>query len=475
MAKLFNTKLAIIFSIALLSGCASTGFGDLFSGYSQQMRDARQAQLRGDFPVAVKQVPIRHQSDGTYALSQLERARLQYLNKDWANSQKSFTAAYNKIQSEEDKAKVQISRGFEQVGAVVTNDNALRYDVPHYEQSMLHTYQAINYLEQQGLESALVEVRRANLVQENALRVYQDELINAQSSMANYGVNASDIAGAYPSMSDTIGSVKNGIQNAYTFYLSGVLYEAAGEPNDAYIDYKKALEIFPDNQFLQQDVIRLAKKLAMTDDLARFKNQYGADALNNNAEQGTGNVVFIYEQGIIEAKDEIAINLPIRDRKRGNTIMNLSLPVYHGRNQTVSPLVVQAANQTHESQAIVDLHALAAKQLDDQLSGIIVRQLLRLYAKEKMRRQLAEEGGDFGNILATIYNVASERADTRSWSTLPSNVHILRMDLPAGEHQVSLRAGGQQQTMTIKVNENRITLVNLTHIGNYTGYQDFNL
>lgn len=475
MGKLFQTKLALVFVASLLSGCASSGFGDLFSGYSQQMSSARQAQLRGNFALAEQQVPVRYSSDGTYALSQLELARLQYLNNEWKKSQTSFTNAYEKIQSEEDKANLQISRGFEQVGAVVSNDNALRYDVPHYEQSMLHTYQAINYLKQQGLESALVEVRRANMVQENALKAYQGELDKAQRNMDSYGISAGDLSGSYPSMVDTIGSVKNGIQNAYTFYLSGVLYEAAGEPNDAYIDYKKALEIFPDNQYLQRDVIRLAKRLGMTDDLAKFKNQLGSDVLATQSSTGTGNVVFIYEQGVIEAKEEVSINLPIRDRRRGNTIMNLSLPVYRGYQMSASPLVVENADEVFESQAIVDLHALAAKQLDDQLSGLIVRQLLRLFAKEKMRRQIADEAGDFGNILATLYNVASERADTRSWSTLPSNVHILRMDLAPGEHQIKLRAGASHETITIKVNENRITLVNLTHIGNYTGYQDFNL
>ena len=475
MAKLYKTQFAILFSILTLSGCASTGFGDLFSGYTQQMNGARQAQQQGNFSLAQTQVPKRYEGDGTYALSQLEIARLQYLNSEWQQSQTSFTAAYQSIQAEESKAKLQLSRGFEQVGAVVSNDSAIRYDVPHYEQSMLHTYQAINYLQQQGLESALVEVRRANLVQENALRVYQDELLKAQNKMNSYGFNASDIAGSYPSMKDTIGGVKNGIQNAYTFYLSGVLYEAAGEPNDAYIDYKKALEIFPDNQYLQQDVIRLAKRLSMSDDLSRLQKQYGNDVINQTPPVGSGNVVFIYEQGIIEAKDEVTINLPIRDYRRGNTIMNLSLPVYHGQHSTHDSLVVKSDGKVRESQAIVDLHALAAKQLDDQLSGMIIRQLLRLYAKEKMRRKMADEGGDFGNILATIYNVASERADTRSWSSLPSNVHILRMNLPPGDHQIKLRVGTKQETISVKVNKNRITLVNFTHIGNYTGYQDFNL
>ncbi len=57
--------------------------------------------------------------------------------------------------------------------------------------------------------------------------------------------------------------MKHSFQNAATFYLSGVVWEMLGERNDAYIDYKKALEIFPDNLFLQADVMRLGKRLGM--------------------------------------------------------------------------------------------------------------------------------------------------------------------------------------------------------------------
>ncbi|MEI8618891.1 hypothetical protein P4S63_22420 [Pseudoalteromonas sp. B193] len=47
-------------------------------------------------------------------------------------------------------------------------------------------------------------------------------------------------------------SIKNGFQNAYTFYLSALLYQSAKQYDDAYIDYKKALAIQPNNIYLQQ-------------------------------------------------------------------------------------------------------------------------------------------------------------------------------------------------------------------------------
>ncbi|MEL0642622.1 tetratricopeptide repeat protein, partial [Pseudoalteromonas aliena] len=64
----------------------------------------------------------------------------------------------------------------------------------------------------------------------------------------------------YPSMGNVTRDVINGFQIAYTFYLSALLYQSAKQYNDAYIDYKKALAIHPNNIYLQQDVMRLAKK-----------------------------------------------------------------------------------------------------------------------------------------------------------------------------------------------------------------------
>ena len=37
-----------------------------------------------------------------------------------------------------------------------------------------------------------------------------------------------------------------------------------------------------------------------------------------------------------------------------------------------------------------------------------------------------------------VVNIATERADTRSWQTLPNQIFLLRMRLPAGSHTITL-------------------------------------
>ena len=263
MIKYLSKRIVVTTMVTVLSGCASFQFADIFQGYNSQMKPVKAAQRQGEFLKAQNLLGERTQGNNSYVLSLLERGRLQFLAADWQASQKTFAQAYVQIEEQRNKAKVQISKGIEKLGAVVSNDNATSYEVPYYEQGMLHSYQALNYLFQDDFTGALVEIRRANLVQENALKAYKDEIYKAQSELSNSGMSTDSLYGGYPSMVSAIGKVKNGFQNAFTFYLSGILYEASGELNDAYIDFKRAIEIYPENHYLQQDVLRLASKLGM--------------------------------------------------------------------------------------------------------------------------------------------------------------------------------------------------------------------
>ncbi|AOW79191.1 hypothetical protein A3Q34_18485 [Colwellia sp. PAMC 20917] len=450
------------------------GMSDLFFGYSQQMQESRSAQLRGDFVVATTSVISVNRQHNNYALSQLEKARLQFLSHDWLASQKSFELAYQQVQDQEQAAKIQISSGLKKVSAVVTNDNAIGYEIPSYEQGMLHSYQALNYLYQGSLEGALVEVRRANLVQERALKTNQAELYKAEEEMAEKGINSNKLYDNFPSMDNLIGDLKNSFQNAYTFYLSGLLYETAKKFDDAYIDYKRALEIYPNNTFLQQDVLRLANKLDMNEDLARFEQRFGRYQGQNKT--NTGQIVVIFEQGIVSAKEEASLNLPIFNTRSDFKFFTFALPVYRGRLPALIPLSISIDEKSYLSQEIVRLQSLASKDLKEKLPGLVTRQAIRLVAKEQIRQNLSKSGGDVGNILASLYNIASEKADTRSWSSLPDNVQIMRLDnVAVGQKKLTISYAGKKQVVDIDVAENRTTLINFTALGNFTGHQTINL
>lgn len=480
-------KFCLCVVVAVLTGCTSMRLQDFFTDYTQQMAQTRIAMQRGEFDKALSFIPSHQASHNGYALSLLEQGRMFFLSQNWSKSQATFNSVYQQLEQERAKAKIQLSKGVQNIGAFVSNDSAIEYQVPAYEQSMMHSYQALNYLYQGQLESALVEVRRANLVQQQALVANEQEIFDALDDLQAQGVDANALNNLYSSMNKVIGEVKNGFQNAYTFYLSGLLYEASGALNDAYIDYKKALEIFPNNRYLQSDVMRLAQLLHMTDDLRVFSQRFAGGvaktqpsqsivAKGNEANTGeTGELVILYEQGMITPQRATRLDLPISTRHGDMRFYSLSLPIYQPAMSDNSLLSVTFQQYSYQSEPIVKLASLAAKTLKDRLPALVSRQVLRLLAKERVRREIKQEAGDIGNILASLYNLASEQADTRSWQTLPSTVDILRLRLPVGVHSLILEHGNGATKVDASITKGGITLINLTTVGSYTGYKMMDL
>ena len=146
MLKPIFSKLVCIFVVFTLSGCATMQLRDLFSGYAQQMKPVKLQVINGRFDQALQEVPVRDMSDTNYILALLEKGRLTHLAGDYSSSRNYFFQATGYIEEQKLKAKIQVSKGVQNIGAVLSNDNAITYEVPEYEQSMMHSYQALNYL-----------------------------------------------------------------------------------------------------------------------------------------------------------------------------------------------------------------------------------------------------------------------------------------------------------------------------------------
>ncbi len=438
-------------AVSFLSGCSTIGITDLFQDYATQLKPVRQAVRQNNISNAKQLLPSTSSSHSNYLLNQLESARLDFLAQQNDASNETFETIYKRVEDKRQAAKLQLSAGLEQSNSLLTNDTVISYQPAAYEMTMLHSYKALSYVFNSQLESALVEVRRANKVQEDALKENQ-AIVDEQAKKAAQG---------YPSMDALIGNVKNGFQNAFTFYLSAVLYEANKQFDDAYIDYKKALEINPDNQYLQQDVLRLAKKQGFAQEYERFSQQYGELSVTD---KNLGQVIIIAEQGLIAQKHAFNLRLPIYTSRGDARFYSLALPIYADTPFSVTENTVQLEDKSWELKPIVRLEALAAKTLEDQSAGRISRQILRLIAKEKMRAELARSGGDVGNILANIYNLASEQADTRSWSTLPSQLSIARTRLASGSHTLKIKG---HNDLDFTVSKQGLTFIFLTSINNY--------
>lgn len=436
--------------LSSLNGCSTVGFGDLFTDYASQLTTVRQAVMDNNLSAAKQSLPTNSQSHSNYLLNQLEHARINDLNGS-ENTQNQYEAVYQQMQIIRQQAKVQLSSGLEQSNALLTNDSVIAYTPAPYEMSMVHSYKALNYVYQNDVEGALVEVRRANKVQVDALSENQGTIDDAVKAAQQQ----------YPDMDALMKDVKNGFQNAFTFYLSGLLYESSKQYDDAYIDYKKALEINPENSYLQQTILRLAKRQGFNDDYAQLAKRFGDF---KNSPTGQGEVIVLVEQGLVPKKQQFSLRLPIFTSRGDARFYSLALPVYKNTPYTAQFDKIELATQTLPLKPLVHIEALAAKTLQEQTPARVSRQVLRLVAKEKVRAELARSGGDVGNILANIYNLASEQADTRSWLTLPNQISVARSFISEGSHSLTLDA---QRSVDFTVSKQGLTLIYLTSINNY--------
>jgi uncharacterized protein len=342
---------------------------------------------------------------------------------------------------------------------LVLNDNSIPYRGPGFERIMLHQYQALNYLFGGDLQGALVEVRRSNELQASEQRRYEKSQKSVQS-MANGAID-----NEVSRLSSSAGTVTSSFLNAYSYYITGLLHELLGEPNDAFIDYRKAAQISPYNPSLQQDLVRLAKELGMEafDD---YRRRWGEPKIPKTNE---GQVVFIVERGFVPEKQSITIPFRLHDNWQ-----TASLATYASNGLAPMPSPIYGLPAPLNAVPIANIDALAINALKEDLPAALVRQALRVYTKSEMARRVRSDSKSQQNeldpaaILMQIFNVVSEQADRRSWLTLPRQAQIAKQYLPAGHYPLSLTPANG---INVQVEVNRTTLVwAIETLGNYRYY-----
>lgn len=443
-------------AIVFFTGCANTS---IFIPYPVQASAYKSDLNTASLENSLNKLNRRRKS-ADKVLFLMERGRLNQLANNFDDSLEDFNQVIENFQQQDEKARLTVTGSASLGASFLVNDNAIPYKGEGYERVMVHHYQALNYLAKGDRQAALVEVRRANLEQTFALERHEGELAKAEQEAEKRRIRpSSNQYDSYFSAMDQIGSqVKSSFQNAYTFYLSGLIYEANGDDNDAYIDYKKASEIFPENPYLQSDLLRLAQQLSMGDDLQRFKKIF--QKTPEKTGKNTGTLVVFYEHGFVPEKREVSVPLFTTQG-----LQQVSFPVYQQPWFQPPPLRLTIDDTQLKTSAIVFTSALAVKALQEKLPGMIIRQTLRAAAKKELQNQANERGGLL-SLSTQLYNLVSERADLRSWLTLPNDVQIARLTLEANKkHTIRLATTSQSDNVEIDIKPKQIIILKVSDTG----------
>lgn len=433
---------------AVLGGCAASS---VLTPYPVQASGWQRA-LEQSQPEHALAALERKRKSADHLLYLQERARISQLSSQADASKADFDDVISAYATLEDRALISASATLATGASLLTNDNARPYAGSLYERVFVHQYQALNYLAAGDASGALVEVRRANLIQNEALAKKEKAVDTARSEADQKGFDAARYDSYFSSMDVAAGRVKSGFQNAATFYLSGLIYEATGNTNDAYIDYRKALELVPDNPYVQRDVVRTGLKSGM-EDAQKLARQIGN--VQVAPKQGEGELVVYLEEGYVPAK--VPLTIPIWTYR---TLNNVSFPVYAGNIPGPAAMVVDVDGRNLDTRLLVDTRALAVRTLKDEVPGMLARAFLRLLTKQEMQRQLQKQDNNgLLGLVGTVYSLITDQADLRSWLTLPGSGQVLRLPLPAGAHRVAVP--GMSTPLDVDVRNGRPTLVHL--------------
>jgi len=392
----------------------------------------------GHFDQAIQSLSSKSKD---HLLNLLEKAQFEHYAGQWTLSNEDFEEA-------ERLSRDLLTRSLSKEAlALISNDRSLDYRAAPWEMAMIPYYRAFNYLALDQPDEALVEARKAGeLLKQSVDAILRQEGEKDQKKLP-----------------DT---------NPFLLYFSGMLYEMSGNLNDAFIDYRNALRSYevdetrePVPQALIEDIVRTGTQLGFETEVETLQREYPDlfKALPPAPKASQAHLIVFVESGWIPHREEVRIDLPILESDPVYNLqesalrladrvswqpapgigvrywLSLALPRMSERPSEAIHGRIRIPGDDREGSLVPldNLDARARKTFDAGYPKILLRTIFRALLKYTASEQARKEDQNLG-LLFNIAGSLSERADTRSWLTLPCRISMIRMDLPPGDYDFDL-------------------------------------
>lgn len=302
-----------------------------------------------------------------------------------------------------------------EAGKFLVNDLTDDFRGEPHERALLHVFRALNHVYQYRADEAAVEARKvsaflAELNDRTGLKhVYRDD--------------------------------------AFARYLSAMLFEDAGHADDARIARAKAEEAY-----------------------AWYQEAYGVSApkLDGEAPPDHGELVLVHYNGVGPRRSSQAIQVAWNDALTAVTAVGeqdgmaqvqkaVTAGLMTDAITVAFPALVQDDFQVRASEVVFggqrvptvlveDVTAISAKALENRIEAIrsraVARALIKYIVAKLVENETKKRAGAAAGFLAGVAGraaaAATEVADTRCWATLPAELRMARVRLPAGVHAVDV-------------------------------------
>ncbi len=405
-----HAALVLLVLLVFVAGCA---------GHRQTL-DACYASARaGDYEKALDGLRGSRlaESEGNRLLFLMEKGLLLHLQGEYRQS--------NIVLEEADHLAAELytrSLSAESL-SFITNDGVIPYAGADYESVYLNYYKALNFLALGDLESARVEARKV------------DEKLNW--------------------FTDTYGGRNVFKENAFLRLLTGLIYEAEGDPNNAFIAYRLSLQAYRAYQQKYEVAVphqlwgRLlvsARRTGFTEEYERYLEE--ALLAEAQFEEAETLIAVIIDYGFIPVKREVAVVVPT---EQGFPV-KLALPQFENRPRPKgTPLVSVGTGAAVRPERVEDVGVIARRSLEDKHGRIMAKVVARAVAKQVAARRAEKEFGPLAGVLAQMTALITEEADLRSWSLLPDHVLLALVPVSPGRHTVVVAQGDREEAHEVEV------------------------
>ncbi len=408
--------LVLGFFLLILAGCAS--HSSKFAPIATDLAD-------NNIDQALELLDQENPPDRDKLLWLMNRGMLLRLKGDYSASNEEFVAA-KRLVEQLDALSLR-----EQTLALTINDTTRSYAGAPYEQVLLNAYSALNYLDLGEPDDARVEILQVNL----RLAELADKEIGA--------------------LSET---------DPFASYLSGIIYESGGEYSDAMIAYRGAYQAYQEHgehyplnvpDPLKVDLLRSSERIGLTDENRRYQELFGISSWQTaEALQQQGELIFLFHNGLAPVKIERSATFPIIGKGQ---LVSIALPEYLRRQPGFSSARLLINGQVIVTTPVENIEELAIAELSRNMPVIVARTVARAALKYTTSHEVGKQNGLAGLVL-NITNVLTERADTRSWLSLPADIQMARVPLPPGEYDLDVELLDMGGLVAQRINYPAVTL-----------------
>lgn len=412
--------------VFLLYSCGAT--------YQQKTATFQGDLLQGNLDMATAEIDANNflQKERNRLLYLFEKGKVEHMRGNYEESNRLFEEAYILIDNQ-----IKSSVG-QEIAAKLTNPLAEPYKGEDFEKVTLHYYKALNFYQMGMPMEALVEAKRIN--------------IKLNELNSRYKKNKNKFT-----------------EDAFSQILQGILYEATGDVNNAFIAYRNAAEIYLTHegsyygvslpQQLKYDLLRTADKMGFQNEYSRYSKLF--ELSNPVSKAHEAEAIIFWENGLGPAKDQTIITasgaggLFVGSYGEGSIAIPIPSGVNIGINAIAIPYYQQRNSYYHNAALIVDgeektfnlaqnFYPIARQCLRDRMMREVVDIAARFVTKKAAsagagalgKNLLGGVGGEIFKLGTDAIGAATEQADTRNWQTLPATISYVRVPLEENHENI---------------------------------------